>query len=423
MNKTGKITLYTLLGIFVIALAFTGGFAAGYASPHEGALPSALSAVLRIAPTTQGAPSTDVATLFKPFWQAWDLVHAQFVSQPVDNTKLMQGALSGMMQSLGDPYTAYMSPEEYQQATAPLNGAYEGIGAWVDTRGQYVTITGTMPGSPAEKAGLKPGDQITAIDGQDMSSTPPDVAVTHILGPAGTSVHLTILRQGSTNPLEVDVTRAKINVPSVVSKMLTQDGQRVAYVQLTTFGESTASDLTSALKNLLPQKPAGIVLDLRNNGGGYLTSAVDVVSQFVDQGTVLIEQSGDGSRQIYKVNPGGLATQTPLVVLVNGGTASAAEITAGAIQDHDRGQLVGTTTYGKGSVQNWIPLVDNAGAVRITVAHWLTPNGHLIQGKGLTPDVVVSVSDQDTASGKDPQLDKAVQVLLQKVPAAATPTP
>jgi carboxyl-terminal processing protease len=286
-----------------------------------------------------------------------------------------------------------------------------------------VTITGTMPGSPAEKAGLKAGDQVTAIDGQDMSSTPPDVAVTRILGPAGTSVHLTILRQGSAKPLEVDVTRAKIDVPSVVSKMLTQDGQRIAYIQLTTFGESTAADLTSALHNLLPQKPAGIVLDLRNNGGGYLTSAVDVVSQFVDQGTVLIEQSGDGTRQTYNVNPGGLATQMPLVVLVNGGTASAAEITAGAMQDHGRGQLVGTTTYGKGSVQNWIPLTDNAGAVRITVAHWLTPNGHLIQGKGLTPDVVVPMSDQDTANGKDPQLDKAVQILLQKVTATVTPTP
>jgi carboxyl-terminal processing protease len=186
----------------------------------------------------------------------------------------------------------------------------------------------------------------------------------------------------------------------------------LAYVRLITFGDKTSAELHSTLEALLKQNPKGLILDLRNNGGGYLSTAVDVASEFIPQGVVLYEEHSDGSRDTYTVNGKGLATEIPLVVLVNEGTASASEIVAGAIRDHQRGKLVGVTTYGKGSVQNWIPLSNDQGAVRITIARWLTPNGYSIHEKGLAPDVVVKMTEDDYKNQRDPQLDKAIDLLL-----------
>jgi carboxyl-terminal processing protease len=197
-------------------------------------------------------------------------------------------------------------------------------------------------------------------------------------------------------------------VPSVTSKMLEGD---VAYIRVYTFGETTTSELRKALDTLLAEKPVGLILDLRNNGGGYLQTGIEVASEFIDKGVIVIEESGDGTRENYEALPGGKAIDIPMVVLVNKYSASASEIVAGAIQDHLRGKLVGETTFGKGSVQSWIPLVDDQGAVRITIARWLTPNGRLIHKVGLTPDVEVALTAEDTQAGKDPQLDKAVELL------------
>jgi carboxyl-terminal processing protease len=188
--------------------------------------------------------------------------------------------------------------------------------------------------------------------------------------------------------------------------------QNIAYVAIYTFGDTTSADLKTTLTDLLAKNPKGLILDLRDNGGGYLTTAIEVVSQFIDSGVVMYEDQGNGQRQTYTAISGGLATSIPLVVLVNGGTASASEITAGAIQDYGRGKLVGTTTYGKGSVQNWIPLENNQGAVRITIARWLTPKERQINGVGLTPDVVIDRTEADIQAGKDPQLEKAIELLV-----------
>jgi carboxyl-terminal processing protease len=185
----------------------------------------------------------------------------------------------------------------------------------------------------------------------------------------------------------------------------------VAYIRLYTFGEETTGDLRKALDTLLAQKPAGLILDLRNNGGGYLQTGIEVASEFIDKGVIVVEESGDGTRENFEALRGGKATEIPLIVLVNKYSASASEIVAGAIQDHGRGKLVGETTFGKGSVQSWIPLMDDQGAVRITIARWLTPNGRLIHQVGLTPDVEVTLTDEDTQAEKDPQLDKAVELL------------
>lgn len=360
-----------------------------------------------VAATTPAAP-LDKNTLFKPFWEAWDIVHDQYVNQPVDDTELMRGAIRGMLAALGDKHTSYMDPQQYEQQQAPLQGEYEGIGAWVDTTADFVTIINPMPDSPAERAGLKTGDKVIAVDGEDMTGIDGSLVLRRILGPAGTKVSLTILREGETEPFTVEIVREKIVMKSVTSKMLDDN---IAYVEIITFGDKTTAELKKALRSVMAEKPAGLVLDLRNNGGGYLDTAIEVVSQFISDGVVMYEEYGNGERRTFNALRGGLATDVPLVVLVNEGTASASEITAGAIQDYARGKLVGVTTYGKGSVQNWIALRDEQGAVRVTVARWLTPKERQIHEIGLTPDVVVEMTEADIEANRDPQLDRAVELL------------
>jgi carboxyl-terminal processing protease len=394
-----KAMLYITAGLMLLALlasACSSGFALGNRAGST--------------PTPVSAASNQNTELFAPFWQAWQLVHDKYVDQPVDDTALMRGAIKGMMEALGDEHSSYMDPFQYKDATASLQGEYEGIGAWVNTFGKFLTINEPMPGSPAEKAGLKPGDQIIAIDAADMTGILPEQARRKVLGPKGTTVVLTILREGVDQPFDVEVTRASITVPSVTSKILNGN---IAYIHLYTFGETTTTELRKTLDDVLAQKPVGLILDLRNNGGGYLQTGIEVASEFVDKGVIVIEESGDGTRKSYDALPGGKATKIPLIVLVNKFTASASEIVSGAIQDFGRGKLVGETTYGKGSVQSWIPLMDDQGAVRITIARWLTPNGRQINKVGLTPDVEVPLTPEDTTAGKDPQLDKAVELLTQ----------
>jgi carboxyl-terminal processing protease len=302
-----------------------------------------------------------------------------------------------------------MDPNQYQEVNTQLSGAYEGIGAFVDITGEYLVITSPMAGSPAEKAGLQAGDKVIAVDGQSMQGVDGQLVLAKVLGPAGTTVKLTILRTGVDQPFDVSIVRAKIIIPSIQTKMLDKN---IAYVRLTTFGETSGADLHDALQEVLARKPAGLIFDLRNNGGGYLTTAVDVVSQFIPQGkVVLYEVEADGTRNTFTSKGSGLATDIPLVVLVNAGTASASEITAGAIQDYLRGQLVGVTTYGKGSVQLFLPLVDQQGAIRVTTARWLTPLNRQINEVGLKPDVEVTLTKDDAAAGRDPQLDKAIEIL------------
>jgi len=413
-SNSGKILLFIFIGLIALVFVFSAGLWTGSLISRQGLNPASLlqlpSASVPITPQA-GSTTTPVDrnTLFVPFWQAWDLVHQEYVDQPVNDTLLLQGAIRGMLSSLGDPHTSYMDPTEFQQANAPLEGEYEGIGAYVDTTGSILTIISPMPGSPAEKAGLKPGDAVIAINGEDMTGIDPNLVLRKILGPAGSEVTLKIQRK-DTEDFEVKIIREKILLPSIESKMLDNN---IAYINLSSFASDTGPKLQSALKELLAKNPKGLILDMRNDGGGYLETAVEVESQFLKDGTALIEQYGDKSEHKYSVKPGGLATDIPLVVLVNGGTASAAEITAGAIQDYHRGVLIGEKTYGKGSVQQWSTLQNNAGAIRVTVARWLTPNGRQINKIGLTPDIEVKLTEADVTAKKDPQLDRAVQYILQ----------
>jgi carboxyl-terminal processing protease len=413
VNKTIKIVLGSLVGLILLTGAFSAGILVGNFVPATEQLPI-IRDLIPLAPPTvqeeqQSATPQEFQTLFVPFWEAWNIVHNQYVDQPLDDVTLMRGAIRGMMDAVGDKQTYYMDPQVYDSATSELAGEYEGIGAYVDTTGEYLTIISPIEGSPAEAAGLKPGDLIIAIDGEDMTGVSPEEARQKVLGPAGTDVTLSVTRKGQEEPLEFVITRAKITIPSVTGKMLENN---VAYVYINQFGDKTTGELSAVLDELLAQNPKGIIIDLRNNPGGYLQTSLEVASEFIDSGVILYEQYGDGKRDQYTALGNGRATDLPLVVLVNEGSASASEILAGALQDYGRATLVGVQSYGKGSVQQWVPLSDDQGAARVTIARWLTPKERAIDGVGLTPDVVIELTEEDIANGLDPQLDKAMEVLL-----------
>jgi carboxyl-terminal processing protease len=332
----------------------------------------------------------------------------------------MRGAIRGMMDALGDQQTFYMDPSVYEHETSVLSGEeYEGIGAFVDLDGEYLTITSPIEGSPAEAAGLQPGDKVVAIDDEDMTGATPEEARQKVLGPAGTQVKLTISREGEPQLLEFVVTRARILVPSVTSKMLENN---IAYIDINTFGNKTTGELDTAIQKVLEQNPRGVIIDLRYNPGGYLTTAVDVVSEFIKDGVVLYEQHGDGSRDTFQANGDGRLTDLPIVVLINEGSASASEILAGALQDYGRATLVGAQSFGKGSVQQWVPLSNNEGAARVTIAKWLTPRERAIDHLGLTPEVYVQMTHEDVAAGRDPQLDAAMETMLAVLNQTPIPT-
>jgi len=427
VNKTLKV----VFGIFAAFILLTGSFAGGFIARHALAQTSLFpgfsespvhpdiefSAPPTLAPPsddqTQATPS-ELENLFVPFWEAWNIAHNDFVDQPVDDTLLMQGAIRGMLEALNDKQTFYMDPEVFQSESSSLSGAYQGIGAQVDTSGEYLTIISPFAGSPAEAAGLRPGDMIIAIDGEDMSGYTPEEARQRVLGPEGTEVILTVAREGEAEPKDYPIIRAVITVSSVTGEMLDND---IAYIDINSFGDNTTSELRATLDELLLENPKGIILDLRFNPGGYLVTSVEVMSEFIDEGTVLIEQYGDGTRDVYSALGNGKATEIPIVALINEGSASASEILAGALQDYDRAELVGVQSYGKGSVQTWQPLSNNQGAARVTIAKWLTPKERAIDGIGLTPDYIVEMTEDDYMNDLDPQLDKAIDILMDKIAA------
>lgn len=407
-NKTLRTILLIFTAAILVVCSFGGGLVTGQVVPN-------MFPVSRAVPTQppaagQSGTPAELETLFVPFWEAWDIVHREYLVQPLDDAALMQGAIRGMMEALGDEHSTYMDPLEYEDATTAMQGEYAGIGAYVDTNAEVLTIVRPIPGSPAEAAGLLPDDQVLAVDGVDMTSTDPELVRLKVLGPAGTKVLLTIGRAG-VEPFDVEITRAVITIPSVESKMLDDN---IGYIRLSIFGDNTIRDIHQELQKLMAQNPRALVLDLRDNGGGYLHVAVAVGSEFINDGVLLHEKFGDGTLTPYRVTPNGLATEIPLVVLVNGYTASASEIVAGAIQEYGRGRLVGQTTYGKGTVQNWIPLSNGEGAVRVTIAEWLTPDQITIHKIGLTPDVVVEMTEEDYLAGRDLQLEAAIQLLLDQ---------
>jgi carboxyl-terminal processing protease len=427
-NKTVKIILGAFLALALLGGSFSAGVLTGWLLPDpigRSAAPQPVAQATEVpaattAPQESSAGGPDAiaqatpdlsSELFAPYMEAWDLIHQMYVDQPVNDQALVEGSIKGMVDALGDTHTTYLTADQLRQMNQSLAGEYSGIGAWVDATKDYLQIISAMPNSPAEKAGLRGGDQIIAVDGKDMTGIDGETVLSKVIGAAGTPVTLTIKREGQ-DPFDVTLTRAKITVPAVEGEM---KDNNIAYIHIYSFGDNTTAQLRSTLRDLLAQKPAGLVLDLRDNGGGYLQSAIEVASEFIPNGTIAFEQYGDGTRETLSAQRGGQATDIPMVVLINGSTASASEIVAGAIQDRGRGQLVGETSYGKGSVQQTIPMKTGDSAIKVTVARWLTPDGRQINGVGLTPDVAVALTQADIDAGRDPQLDQAIRVLQETI--------
>lgn len=406
--------------------------------------------------TAPGTPQ-DLQAQFKPFWNTFQAVDDEFYGRPVDQQKMIYGATKGLMQSLGDDFSSFLTPDENKVVQSAMEGNFEGVGMYFEKRNDLPTIVGPIPNTPAERAGLRAKDLILAVDGRDITKLNTDQIATLIRGPSGTKVRLTIKR-GDQPPFDVELTRAKIDVPAVTLKW--QENNTIADIEVSIFGDKTTQELDKALQEAVDKKASGIVLDLRNNGGGWVVAAQEMLGRFLPDNTIAFYEShkrDHSDDRAQKVIANGPKVQNiPLVVLVNGGTASASELVSGALQDYGRAKLIGEQTFGKGSEQH-VHTWDDGSSARITFAHWLTPkkrdinprpsptaqaNGSPIPlptltpvpsitipapaatataearplvpsltDRGLAPDIVVVRTEKDYSEDKDPQLDRALQYL------------
>jgi carboxyl-terminal processing protease len=346
---------------------------------------------------------------FDLFWEAWQIIEEEFFGELPDPQELIHGAIQGALRALDDPATMLVERMISEDQMIDLRGVYEGIGALVAIdENDQVVIVAPFDGSPAMRAGIRAGDVVLKVDDVAVTGMPLGEAVRLIRGPKGTTVRLTIMREGEAEPLVIEVVRDRVELVTVGGMILEDD---IGYVRIAFFSERTSQELEEILQELMQEDLSGLILDLRNNPGGVFPSAaIEVANQFLDRGIVVYEQFKDGREQAYRAQPGGLATDIPLVVLINQGTASNSEVVAGAIQDHGRGVLIGEKTFGKGSVQR-VHELSNGSALHVTMAFLLTPDRHPIHEEGLTPDIEVPFTREDFLERRDPQLERAVEYL------------
>ncbi|MAF13848.1 MAG: peptidase S41 [Parcubacteria group bacterium] len=421
-SKFPKRFLISYSFIVVLALIFTIGFVAGRLS-GDGSSSQAQAGEILNSDAMPDYLTEDVD--FRQFWEVWEYVKDNYVKSDVSETEFFYGSLAGLVASLGDPYSVFLNPEISNKFEEELSGSFEGIGAEIGIRDDRLTIIAPLPGTPADKAGLLPGDMVFAIDGKDTRGIALDFAVSIIRGEKGTEVVLTVLSDGDEGVREVPIIRGTIEIDSVkFSRKGGVDGVEgedeefelmdgdIAYVELLYFNENTLADWNKTVLAILNANPKGIILDLRNNPGGFLGTAIEVAGEWVNGKTVVSERLRSGKLIGHNTKRQARFDSIPSVVLVNGGSASGSEIVAGALQDYGVATIVGETTFGKGSVQDLRKFSDGS-SVKLTIAEWLTPNEKNINESGIEPDIVVERTREDYDADLDPQLDKALEILRE----------
>lgn len=368
-----------ILSALIVTVALVGAFSAGCAFPGASSPPP----VAPPAAVTQATGTTGLNTID----EAWQILNKEYVDKSrINSANMTEAAIAGMIEALDDPYTSYMSPQDFQMSQQDVNGTFEGIGAYVGIRDKKLTITAPMPGSPADKAGIKPGDTVLEVNGKPTSAMSLEEAILNIRGPRGTTVTLQILHLGETEPVEIKIVRAAIQVPSVMAEMK----QDIAYIRINQFTQHTDDELTKILGNGTLSGATGIILDLRSNPGGYVDEVVKVASHFIKEGTVLKIVDNKGSEEILSVRKTSVTSVLPIVALSDNFSASGSEVLMGALQDYGRATIAGTRTYGKGSVNQFFKLSDGSG-LYITIARWFTPKGRAIERKGIEPDIQLTL--------------------------------
>jgi len=402
-NKRGNLKKRIGILVFVLIIFF-GGYLFGQQNAKNYFKPLAYNSV----------ESKEIAEEdrvdFNLYFEVWNSIKENYVEKiKISDKDLFYGSLKGIAEATGDPYTSFLDPEESREFNEDLSGKFEGVGMEVGIRNEIVTVISPLDGTPAQKAGVMAGDKIYAVDNQSTIGLSLDDVVSKIRGPKGTEVTLTIIR-GEEKPFDLKITRGLIVVESVKTELRDDN---IYVIRISNFNEDTEFLFYNAVNEILEKNPEGIILDLRNNPGGYLDTAINLASKWIEDGIIVAEQLNDNKREEYMARGIAQLKDYQTVVLVNGGSASASEILAGALRDYKKAEIVGTTTYGKGSVQALKELSDGSN-LKITVAKWLTPAGDYIDEKGIDPNIEVELTMDDVNNDRDPQLDKAIELIFNK---------
>lgn len=404
MSKNTRVQIF--LSIIIAGLLFSAGFFAGKKNGSDIGSSFVLNA------------TSTVPADFGPFWEAWEILDKRFTpasstAEAVSSQEKVWGAIAGLAASYGDPYTVFFPPVESKAFEEEISGSFGGVGMEVDTVDGVLTVVAPLKGTPAERAGIEAGDRIIAIDGESSSGISTTEAVKLIRGEVGTKVSLTIVKKSDGQTTVKDIVRSLIDIPTVNTELLPNG---VFVIELYNFSAASPDLFRSALREFVVSGSNRLVLDLRNNPGGFLEAALDMASWFLPAGKVVVtEDFGNGDQDIVYRSRGYdiFNDKLKMAILVNQGSASASEILAGALREYNKAVIVGESTFGKGSVQELVPVTSDT-SLKITVAHWLTPLGNSISEGGITPDIEVEVNADNTADGADPVLDAAVKYLLSQ---------
>lgn len=393
-----------LLVLAAAVLTFVSfGFGVTYGR-DTATLPSPLAAIQKVFSTVDDRGSV------RTFEEVWTSIHRQYVEKDINDAALVQGAIRGLVGGLGDPYSTYFNPTEAKEFADEINGTFDGVGMEVGFKDSVLAVIAPLPATPAERAGLQAGDLILQIDEQDTNGLSIDEAIKKIRGPKGSTVNF-LIQRGDEEPKKISVVRETIVIRTVTAKILPAENRKIGYLQISSFTDETVINARKEIQNFLTQDVDGFIVDLRNNPGGLLDASVDITSMFVDQQVVVREIDQTGEQKSIQATGGRLVDNQPVVLLVNGGSASASEIVAGALQDLGRATIIGEKTFGKGSVQQLVELPDGS-TLKLTVAKWYTPKNRSISESGITPDIVIAPDESGEA---DVQLDRAISEILAKL--------